>query len=60
MPNSPRVTRGSLRHLSPDFHWDYLEQQTSHLNATNAGATEDNLPSLQFTADFIKPKNNEF
>ena len=46
MPHSPRVTRGSLRHLSPDFDWDLLEQQTSHLNAT-----EDNLPSLQFTAD---------
>ena len=51
MPNSPHVTRSSLRHLSPDFDWDLLEQQTSHLNATNAGATEDNLPSLQFTAD---------
>ena len=46
MPNSPRFNRGSLRHLSPDFDWDLLEQQTSHLNAT-----EDNLPSLQFTAD---------
>lgn len=50
-PNSPRVTHGSLRHLSPDFDWDLLEEQTSHLNATNAGATEDNLPSLQFTAN---------
>ena len=48
--NSPCVTRGSLRHLSPDFNWDLSEQQTSHFNVTNEGTTEDNLPSLQFTA----------
>ena len=30
---SPRVTRGSLRHLSPDFDWNLLEQ-SSHFTAT--------------------------
>jgi len=34
MSLSPRVTRGSLRHLSPDFDWNLLEQQSSHFTAT--------------------------
>ena len=34
MSLSPRVTRGSLRHLSPDFDWNLLEQQSSHVTAT--------------------------
>ena len=29
MPNSPRVTRSSLRHLSSDFDWDHLEQPSA-------------------------------
>ena len=36
MSLSPRVTRGSLRHLSPDFDWNLLEQQSSHFTATEA------------------------
>ena len=43
MSLSPRVTRSSLRHLSPDFDWNLLEQQSSHFTAT-----EDHAPS---TAD---------
>ena len=34
MSLSPRVTRGSLHHLSPDFDWNLLEQQPSHFTAT--------------------------
>jgi len=34
MSLSPRVTRGSLRHLSPDFDWNLLEQQSSHFTTT--------------------------
>ena len=34
MSLSPRVPRGSLRHLSPDFDWNLLEQQSSLVNAT--------------------------
>ena len=72
MSLSPRVTRGSLRHLSPDFDWNLLEQ-SSHFTATEDHALstadskgkEKNRPSdstsasLQFPSDLPSPEYDQ-
>ena len=40
MPNSPRVTRGSLRHLSLDYAWDVIEPTSSQLFAADLTVKE--------------------
>ena len=40
MSNSPRITRGSLRHLSPDYAWDLLEPTSSQFFAADSTVEE--------------------
>ena len=40
MSNSPRVTRGSLRHLSPDYAGDLIEPTSSQLFAADSTVKE--------------------